>query len=539
MASRLNLFLAAAIVVVMSSYCAGCDPFYSTDESYNFHTRPPETLASRVTDFGELKNGQHVAGYLEVSFTPDTLVDVIEGIGFCMDGDCDPYYYGGMGTIIRTIATATYPSGPHVLEFYVLLRDSVLGLGLIMGHYDTLSYKTTLIFDQTPPTKVDSVKAVKDGDSIRVSWQPVPDSNFYAYVVKSYVIASSQIIMTSNNLRSTDTIYDRVNTLFTDTAIDSIYGLSYVYQVENFNRVSTNLSDPAVYSFYPFGSYFWPFADGAIHVGPVFMPGKNEYLITYNDQIIKASYPENTILGSTSSIGNSRIAMNTNGSKMVNYIHPNLKVVTTSDMNLYSQIPFTAEQIINPDLEIVWGDSDRFVMDSFIVSVLENGITQKLPFPAIRTAKLPNSNIVYITSGYELATLDFNGDTVQIVDNQFTLPIFQFNADPSLNRLYVTYYADLQNIHVLETPGLTEVGQINLPSYGYSLVASQNGLFVSYAYTEAGTVIQGRVTRFDKQNLLPLNHYDFSYQGRIVLTPDGTSMYVFTLNPPIIINLGN
>lgn len=99
-------------VICLIAAASGCDPFYSTDESYNSNARPPETLATRITDFGELKNGQHVAGYLDVAFTPDTLTDIIEGIGFCMDGECDPYYYGGMGTIVKTISRRPIRQGP-------------------------------------------------------------------------------------------------------------------------------------------------------------------------------------------------------------------------------------------------------------------------------------------------------------------------------------------------------------------------------------------------------------------------------------------
>lgn len=430
-----------------------------------------------------------------------------------------------------------------MLEFYVLLRDSALGLGLIMGKYDTLSYKTTLIFDQTPPTKVDSVKAVKDGDSIRVSWKPSNDSNFYAYIIRSFVNTGSQVIMSSQNLRSMDTIYDRLNTVFMDDTLDAVYGLSRAYQVETFNRVTSAFSTPSVYSFFSVDSYFWPFPSESMWAGPQFLPGQNTYLVAHDNRIDKLSYPDNTVLAGTTSLGGYRFGLSSDGSKIANYMYPDdVVIANTSDMSLLTQFQLGIEPIFNPDLEIVWGDSDRIVMDSFIVSVSAQAIVQRLPFPADRIAKSPNSKKMYVGFNNKIATLDFSSDTVQVLDIKTVLGVLRLAADPWLDQIYVVYAVDSKTIRILETTGLTEIGQIAIDNDYNSIMIAQSGLYVSFQTGTGMPLDPGKVRRFDRQTFLELQHYDFSSNpGRVVVAPDQQYMYVLTggFYTPFIIPLGD
>jgi DNA-binding beta-propeller fold protein YncE len=203
--------------------------FFSCEEPelyYNRQAAPPEEYP---LDIQEIKEGQYLAGFVNICYQPEIPVSEIYAVLLFVDGVSVTSAVSGVPCYSLMLDTKQWPEGDHEISIGILEQNPPdLGLLNLVGA-PSIIYTASVVFDQTPPTPVllESVEWDEDAQAPRLTWQENEDLNFYAYIVYKDEFMSSGFV---------DTLYDQSVTSSIDYSHDEMIGISCQYKVIVWNR---------------------------------------------------------------------------------------------------------------------------------------------------------------------------------------------------------------------------------------------------------------------------------------------------------------
>ncbi|HUI29450.1 MAG TPA: hypothetical protein VLX91_04465 [Candidatus Acidoferrales bacterium] len=151
------------------------------------------------------KNGQHVAGTINLTVVPDSMPAQITQLNLSVDST---------SVSPLSLNTTNFSQGDHVLHFTARLTSPTSGfVNYQNGVVDTLN--VTLNFDQTPARAVSGLSVSNSNAHPVLSWSPNPFSTFLCYIVR-------------RNNTIIDSIFSETTASFVDTG----------YTLADFDRVS-------------------------------------------------------------------------------------------------------------------------------------------------------------------------------------------------------------------------------------------------------------------------------------------------------------
>ncbi len=542
--------------IYMISFCSiiliSCDPFYTNDTFFNKDARPGEIIQTKTTFFNDLRSGQHIAGNITILFRPDTLTEKVHSVYAFIDSvslSDNPLQIND-GFYILNLNTGNYSDGRHDIHLHVKFHSDELGLGSIFNEYDALIYSTYLVFDQTPPSKINIDSISPANNSLKIKWQHSEDSNFYAYIIKRYDYFDTNLIINDNHLTLCDTIYERERTQFDDTLIDSIFGVSRVYEVINFNRVIGVKSNPKVYSYYKFDDINWPVSNLTVFFGPIFLSNGNSYVISYLSSEVPSgqdagritilSYPDNQILANRNDIGAYPIIRNPQGTKIAGSCNGVTYIFSAQDLAVEAQIQQTTIHF-NSGYSFSWGYNNNIIIENNVYNTINQSLVKILPFAIWNPNISADYCTIYSSLNDTLSIIDMSSDSVSVIDRKiFDSGIIDMSLDPCLGRIYLVCVNISNKIKIFETPSLQQIGEFTSDGDVIKIRVTQNGIYVLQNYVV--DKVNNRITCFDKYSFNKVRHFDFTKAiYNFVISPDGEMIYAFSHNfkKPFIFNVVN
>lgn len=515
--------------------------FFSCEEPepyFNKNAQPPEVNELNIQ---EIKEGQHIAGFCIINFTPEIPATEINSVSLIIDGldvfstpyaSLSPYRYQ------LELNTKQWPEGQHEVSIGIReINPPDLGL-LNLVATPSILYTASVVFDQSPPTPVtlESVEWDADAQSPILTWDKNQDLNFYAYIVYKEEIPYGTFI---------DTIYDQSVLSFIDPSHNGAIGISCKYKIIVWNRDQMAESN-AVPFHYP---EVLPVSALAFYgfVRPIQSHVRDEMYVLGQDGITAVSTPANAILR-TYPMPNKypkNFALSRDGSEL--YIlatySPTITVLEASTFEVLR----TADPYGYSASSVVCGRADRlYLTTGGSLKVLDAntlGVVSELDVHApdgLMTISSDN-NTLYVADAsptlYEQAKIyvvDISSDELEVVNEKSAsdwVRGIQLSADDqTLYLLHDFDYPVPTNNYVdcWDPVTLTSVKKFNTPSQVFDFVANDESIFIIYGnptlmHFEPGGLLQYNLTTDDL-----INTWGFMLAPNVIqVSRDKSTLYVF------------
>ena len=210
------IFSVAIVLHLSCNYFTEPEPFVNKD------IHPPE-IHNETANFRDYSEDQIVTGTVTLVFTPDWEPVYTDSIIVYVDSTRIDLLFPFLNYPFQfNINTSSWANGKHNIVLYAYrnpnLNDS---LGTISLLTNTLFiYKTSLIFDNTPPTAPTNIKVILQNKEAHLSWTPTNLNNF-----NSYVIRRDENIIAR--------IYSQVSAAYIDTTLPDFYNGYYEVGASN------------------------------------------------------------------------------------------------------------------------------------------------------------------------------------------------------------------------------------------------------------------------------------------------------------------
>lgn len=524
--------LALGAVLLSVGQILSCDLNEPTGRFFNSSAHPPQVGTLNIR---EIRNGQHIAGTVEITFTADSITVPISKVRIFIDGEWSmeistpPYVF--------PLNTENYPQGSHVISIGVYEPNPDLGLYNI-AEVPSILYSTTIVFDQARPTPIALISVVWDLQSRapRLTWQASGDSNFYAYIIGRQANFPSPTLI--------DTVYDRSTTTYVDTSLHQIYGVTATYYVFVTNRVFTGSGNemaihfgetlpviPNIYSYFP--------------TRPITSPSRNEMYVMGSDSVYAVSTITNAILRRIKLTPSgfsylTSFALAKDGSRLfVGNVQQRLLVL---DVNTFDTV-LTRTLSLLPSVMVAGRANRLYVADGQYINVLNANTGAFINRIAITYAGdmaiSPDTTTLYVAQGYgqglqPVYKIDIRTDSLRIELQSAPSIIRTMQLSSDGQRLYIGQVQEPPAhgyVSILDAQTLALTATIPTPGRLWDCWATPSHIYVSHCTTDPSwnCLPQGQmVAQYNASDLSLSGAWEFlTVPTTIVTSSDERYMYAY------------